>query len=82
MGGVSFTVLPPFERHYSGIGNYSLGVLVSVGNNRLFFAGDAEKRRTAELLEYQLIDIDIFVIPNHGRYNSNSEALIKKLTPA
>jgi len=81
LNGVNFTVLPPLEHNYSEIGNYSLGVLVTIKGKRIFFTGDAGKRRISEFLEYQLPNIDILVIPDHGKYNENTIRLIQNIQP-
>jgi beta-lactamase superfamily II metal-dependent hydrolase len=82
LNGVSLTVLPPLENHYSKIGNYSLGVLAVYGDTKMFFAGNADKKRTGELLQYSLPKIDLYKVANSGKYNDYSAELIEKLNPA
>jgi beta-lactamase superfamily II metal-dependent hydrolase len=81
LNGVSVTVLPPLEGHYGTIGNYSLGVLAVYGDTKMLFAGNADKKRTYELLQYSLPKIDLYKVANLGKHNDYSAELIEKLTP-
>jgi beta-lactamase superfamily II metal-dependent hydrolase len=80
--GVSVTVLPPLEGHYNIVGNYSLGVLAIYNDTKMFFAGNADKKRTSELLRYSLPEIDLYKVANFGKLNDYSAELIEKLSPA
>lgn len=83
---VKYTVYPT-ALSYKGddtSNEHSLGVLVEHGNNRMFFAGDALGERLTEMVS-QIPDpgsIDLLKVPHHGRFDRNSDALIRALSPA
>jgi beta-lactamase superfamily II metal-dependent hydrolase len=81
MGDVIFTILPSFERSYKQDGNYSLGVIVNFGETKMFFAGNADKKRTLEMLEYTLPQVYLYKIPANGKSNQYSANLIEHLNP-
>ena len=82
-GGVSFTIYPPRFNEYAEktSNNSSLAVRVSVGENAMLFAGDAEAERIKELLATEGLESVILKVPHHGRLAANTEALIKYVSP-
>ena len=80
-GYLELTVYPPQETFYEKANNYSLAVLVSHGDVHMFFAGDALRIRSEELLELTLPEIDLYKVPHHGRANKATEELFKKVDP-
>ncbi len=81
--GVSYDIYPPQSTAYekSQSNNSSLVIMVSVGDNNMLFAGDAEKERIEELLAMDDIRAEILKVPHHGRYEKNTQALIEKVSP-
>jgi beta-lactamase superfamily II metal-dependent hydrolase len=81
--GISFTIYPPQSPVYydSTSNNSSLVIRVSLGENSMLFAGDAEYERLSELLKTEGLGSTILKVPHHGRYNANSEAFIKYVNP-
>ncbi len=81
--GVSFTIYPPRAEAYAEkiSNNSSLVIMVSLGENSMLFAGDAEGERIAELLNTDGLQATILKVPHHGRLAYNSEDLIKYVAP-
>jgi beta-lactamase superfamily II metal-dependent hydrolase len=81
--GVSYDIYPPQSTAYekSQSNNSSLVIMVSVGDNNMLFAGDAEKDRINELLAMEDIQAEILKVPHHGRYEKNMAALVEKVSP-
>ncbi len=81
--GISFTIYPPKSPVYydSTSNNSSLVIRVSLGENSMLFAGDAEYERLSELLKTEGLESTILKVPHHGRYNANTEAFIKYINP-
>ena len=81
--GISFTIYPPRSPIYydSTSNNSSLVIRVSLGENSMLFAGDAEYERLSELLKTEGLGSTILKVPHHGRYNANTEAFIKCVNP-
>ena len=82
--GVTYAIYPPKATEYAEntSNNSSLVIKVSVGDNSMLFAGDAEKERIEELLQTKGLQATILKVPHHGRYNENSQALIDYVSPS
>ena len=62
--------------------NFSLITTVVHGENRLVFAGDAEKRRIRQwLADSDPAPCDFLKLPHHGVYNRGLEELLDALSP-
>lgn len=81
-GDLRVRIYPPNEFEYKKDNNYSLAVEIKHKDVDLFFAGDAMKKRTEELLEYPLNQADCYHMSDHGRDYEGSEALLDKLNPS
>ena len=81
--GIFFTIYPPKSPVYydSTSNNSSLVIKVSLGENSMLFAGDAEYERLSELLKTEGLGSTILKVPHHGRYNANTEAFIRYINP-
>lgn len=93
LGGASVTVEPPAsyeipaEENSSGDEEYdndfSLITTVELGDKRLVFAGDAEKKRIREWLAGGTAQkCDFLKVPHHGVYNKALSELFEALQPA
>lgn len=81
IGQVSIKVFSSEKGNYKKSNDNSLLTLINHGELNYFFGGDAEKKRINEALEYDLPNIKLYKVPHHGRINSSSEDMIKKLLP-
>lgn len=80
-GDINFIVSPPNEYEYNNDNNYSLAIQIKHQNISMFFAGDAEKKRTAELLALFLSPVDLYKASYHGRDYEGANDLLKVLQP-
>lgn len=78
---LSLLIYPPQENHYKEDNNYSLAVLAEHGNVRMFFCGDALRKRSEELLLMNLPEVSLYKVPHHGRANSASDEMFEALQP-
>lgn len=80
-GKLRLTVYPPMEAEYENSNNYSIAALAEYESRRLFFAGDAKRKRIEELLSEGLPEVDVYKAAHHGRDNGRSAELIRQLSP-
>lgn len=80
-GYVNLLVYPPQEKHYKEDNNYSLAVLAEHGEVKMFFGGDALRKRSEELLTMNLPKVALYKVAYHGRANSVSDELFETLNP-
>lgn len=80
-GGLSLFLYAPKETYYKKDNNYSIATLVQYGEVRMFFAGDAMKDRTRELLKENLPQVDLYKIAYHGREYKDFDQLFWELNP-
>jgi len=80
---VSFTIFPPQKKVYKeGDNDFSLAISIVHGNNSFLFAGDAEEERIREILDkFGNNKYDFLKVPHHGRFNNETENLIKGILP-
>lgn len=81
-GDLTLTVYPPKEAEYENTNNYSIAVLAEYEGRRIFFAGDAKKKRITELLEEELPQVDVYKCTHHGRDEGKGTDLIERLHPS
>ncbi|MCM1121984.1 MAG: MBL fold metallo-hydrolase [Eubacterium sp.] len=80
-GYVKLWIYPPHEKHYKKDNNYSLAVLAQHGEVKMFFAGDAQRKRSEELMTMNLPEVALYKVAHHGRANSVSSKLFETLNP-
>ncbi len=78
---LSLSIWPPEETYYDKDNNYSLAVLAEYGEVKMFFAGDAQKKRMKELLQYNLPQVDLYKVSYHGRNLTSGVKLIDIIRP-
>ncbi len=62
--------------------NMSLLCMVTLGSKKLFFTGDIEKDRIAEILDSSLnIRADWIKLPHHGSHEKKMKKFLKKVSP-
>ena len=81
MGDLKIDLILPKSDEFEKSNDHSISVLVKDREMNYFFAGDAEKRLLAELIERELPEIDLYKVAHHGRLNSNSKEFIHKISP-
>lgn len=80
-GGLLISLYAPKETYYKKDNNYSIATLAQYGETKMFFAGDAMKDRTRELLQESLSEVDLYKIAYHGREYKDFDKLYWKLNP-
>ena len=80
-GDLNLRIFAPEKFYYEKSNNYSLAVYVEHGENKLFWAGDAQKERIEELLSLELEPVDLYHVAYHGRDTAISGQLIDMLKP-
>ena len=81
LGGATFTVIAP-NRSYSDPNEASMGILVTHGNNKFLFTGDAEGEAESDIVRNGInLDCNVFHAGHHGSRTSNSSSLLKAATP-
>ncbi len=80
---VTYTIYPSESQSYETkeSNNSSLCILVQDGERSFLFPGDAEEERIEELLTLDNISCDVLKMPHHGRYKTNLEEFLIKVTP-
>lgn len=80
-GDMRLKIYPPEKFSYDNDNNYSLAVSIEHGRTSMFFAGDAMRKRTEELLELSIQNVDLYKMSYHGRNYTGSAQLLEKLNP-
>ncbi len=80
-GELSLRIWPPQETYYEQDNDYSLAVLAQHGDVKMFFAGDAQKKRIKELLTYHLPQVELYKVSYHGRNLKIGARLIEAICP-
>ena len=70
------------NRDYDDVNESSMGILVTHGNNKFLFTGDAESEAESNIIRNGInIDCNVFKAGHHGSRTSNSLELLKAATP-
>lgn len=82
VGSMQFSVRAPHKAEYeAGDNDFSLVTMLTFGEKRFLFAGDAEAERIAELLAEGDLACDVLKMPHHGRMNENTAAFLDACAP-
>lgn len=82
VGDMQFSVRAPHKADYkAGDNDFSLVTMLTFGEKRFLFAGDAEAERLAELLAEDDLACDVLKMPHHGRMNENTAAFLDACAP-
>lgn len=75
-------IIAPCSDDYSNANNYSVGIIMTNGENSFIFTGDAEKSAEKEMIESgRLQDIDVYKVGHHGSDTSSSEEFLEVIKP-
>lgn len=72
-------ILSPVMEEYSNLNNYSAVVMLTYGNNKFLFTGDAEALVEEELLGD--LSCDVLKVGHHGSSTSSSDSFLKAARP-
>ena len=80
LGSADILVVAPNSKEYSNTNNYSIGIILTHGENSFIFTGDAEKLAEEEMVESSLLkDIDVYKAGHHGSSTSSSEKFLDEI---
>lgn len=81
LGNAVFTIIAP-NRNYEGENNSSIGILLTHGNNKFLFTGDAEEEAEIDIVSNGInLDCNVYKAGHHGSKTSSSPALLAAATP-
>ena len=81
LGDASFQILAP-GGDYGDPNNCSVAILLTHGNNRFLFSGDAGYESDQAMLETGInLDVDVYKVSHHGSKSGSSEAFVNALSP-
>lgn len=82
LGDAEAKFIAPVSDDYSGANNYSIGILLTHGNNDFLFTGDAEAEAEFEMLESGALEhVRVYKAGHHGSDTSSSEEFIRVISP-
>lgn len=81
IGEFEITILASYG-DFDEINNHSLFVMAEIDDVKFMFSGDAEKEAEKRILEEGLnVDCDVFKAGHHGSSTSNTEEILKAMSP-
>ncbi len=81
LGEASFELLAP-NSDYKDLNNYSIVSLLTYGENKFLFMGDAESKSEKEMLEKNLLTkVDVLKVGHHGSSTSSKKKFLEVVSP-
>ncbi|MDE5764354.1 MAG: MBL fold metallo-hydrolase [Ruminococcus sp.] len=75
-------IIAPCSEDYGNANNYSVGIIMTHGENSFIFTGDAEKLAEKEMIDSgRLSDIDVYKAGHHGSDTSSSPEFLEIIKP-
>lgn len=82
IGDAKALVIAPNQQEYGNANNYSVGFILTHGDNSFIFTGDAETSAEQEMIGNNLLrDIDVYKASHHGSSTSSSEEFLDVIKP-
>ncbi|MCI8494615.1 MAG: MBL fold metallo-hydrolase [Lachnospiraceae bacterium] len=83
LGNAEFTIIAPVEDNYGDNWNdYSVGIVLSFGENRFIFTGDAEEDAEHDMLEKGIdLSADVMKAAHHGSDTANTADFLEEVKP-
>lgn len=82
LGDATFTILAP-AHSYEDSNNCSIAILLTYGNTRFLFTGDAEEEAEKDILNCGIsLRADVYKAGHHGSSTSSSEAFLRAVSPS
>lgn len=81
LGDAEFTILAPSQLSNDS-NNNSIAIILTHGNNKFLFTGDAESEEEGDILKSGIsIDADVYKVGHHGSSSSSSIDLLEAASP-
>ncbi len=81
LGSATFTILAPLKT-YEDSNNNSVAILLTYGNTRFLFTGDAEEEAENDILATGIpLQADVYKAGHHGSSTSSSEDFLRAVNP-
>lgn len=81
LGDAEFTIIAP-NKEYSDPNNSSVGIILTHGEKKFLFTGDAEEEAEADIVSNGVdISCDVYQVGHHGSNTSSSIALLEAANP-
>lgn len=81
LGEASLELLAP-NSDYKDLNNYSIVSLLTYGENKFLFMGDAESKSEKEMLEKNLLTkVDVLKVGHHGSSTSSKKKFLEVVSP-
>lgn len=82
LGPASFTIVSPNSSSYEDLNDYSVGILLTYGDNSFLLTGDAQKLSEEEMLANGIdLSADVIKLSHHGSAYSSSSAYLDAVNP-
>lgn len=83
LGEAEFTVVTPgAEIKLDGANNNSAGILLSFGDTKFLFTGDAEEEAEGQMLSENMeLSADVFKLAHHGSDTANTAEFLTRVNP-
>lgn len=84
LGSAEFVILAPNHYEYGNeTNNYSISLLMTYGDSKFLFTGDAEAEAESDILNngYSL-EADVYHVGHHGSSSSTGEAFLEAVKPS
>ena len=82
LGDAVFTVVAPVGNYGEEYNNYSVGILLTYGENKFLFTGDAERMAEYDMLQTGIdLSADVLKVGHHGSSDSTSKSFLEAVSP-
>lgn len=82
LGNAQLEIVAPNSDDYSDLNDISVVTILTHGDNKFIFTGDASKRSEKEMLQNGLLeDVDVLKVGHHGSDTATTQEFLDAITP-
>lgn len=82
LGGAEFTIVAPNKDYGDQANDYSIGFLLTHGENTFLFTGDAEEDSEEDMAANDIpLKADVYKVAHHGSKTASTEEFMEKVDP-
>lgn len=82
LGEAEFTIIAPNRDYGDDTNNWSVGILLTFGENRFLFTGDAEASAEKDMISNGIdLSADVYKAAHHGSKTGSSEEFLDRVQP-